>query len=83
MAAALRLRLATGLGAGGQNTACDTGDIVFEMRILLAAIVGFVLDLILGDPELLTPVHPVVLMGHCITALETLFRKLLPKSRGG
>ena len=40
------------------------------MRILLAAIVGFVLDLILGDPELLTPIHPVVLMGHCITALE-------------
>ena len=53
------------------------------MRILLAAICGFVLDLILGDPELLTPVHPVVLMGHCITAMEALFRKLLPKSRGG
>ena len=53
------------------------------MRILLAAIVGFVLDLILGDPELLTPIHPVVLMGHSITALEILLRKLLPQSRGG
>ena len=53
------------------------------MRILLAAIVGFVLDLILGDPELLTPIHPVVLMGHSITALETLLRKLLPQNRRG
>ena len=53
------------------------------MRILLAAIVGFVLDLILGDPELLTPLHPVVLMGHCITALERRLRKLLPKSPRG
>ena len=53
------------------------------MRILLAAIVGFVLDLILGDPELLTPIHPVVLMGHCITALETWLRTHLPKSRKG
>ena len=53
------------------------------MRILLAAICGFVLDLILGDPELLTPVHPVVLMGHCITALETWLRTLLPKSPRG
>ena len=53
------------------------------MRILLAAIVGFVLDLILGDPELLTPIHPVVLMGHCITALETWLRRLLPKSPRG
>ncbi|MBQ7436855.1 MAG: cobalamin biosynthesis protein CobD [Oscillospiraceae bacterium] len=53
------------------------------MRILLAAICGFVLDLILGDPELLTPVHPVVLMGHCITALETWLRTLMPKSPRG
>ena len=53
------------------------------MRILLAANCGFVLDLILGDPELLTPIHPVVLMGHCITALEAMLRKLLPQSRRG
>ena len=49
----------------------------------MTAICGFVLDLILGDPALLTPIHPVVLMGHGITALETLLRKLLPKNRRG
>ena len=53
------------------------------MRILLAAICGFVLDLILGDPEMLTPIHPVVLMGRCITVLESLLRKYLPKTRRG
>ena len=53
------------------------------MRILMTAICGFVLDLILGDPARLTPIHPVVLMGHGITALETLLRKLLPKNRRG
>ena len=49
----------------------------------MTAACGFVLDLILGDPERLTPIHPVVLMGHGITALETLLRKLLPKNRRG
>ena len=44
------------------------------MRILFAALCGFVLDLLLGDPAWLTPIHPVVLMGKMITALE----KLLP-----
>ena len=53
------------------------------MRILLAALCGFGLDLILGDPEMLTPIHPVVLMGHCITALEKLLRKHFPKNRQG
>ena len=53
------------------------------MRILLAALCGFGLDLILGDPEMLTPIHPVVLMGHCITALEKLLRKHFPKNRKG
>ena len=53
------------------------------MRILMTAACGFVLDLILGGPERLTPIHPVVLMGHGITALETLLRKLLPKNRRG
>ena len=53
------------------------------MRILLAALCGFGVDLILGDPEVLTPIHPVVLMGHCITALEKLLRKLFPGNRQG
>ena len=44
------------------------------MRILPAALCGFVLDLILGDPAWLTPVHPVVLMGRAISALEKRLR---------
>ena len=40
------------------------------MTILLAALCGFGLDLLLGDPAALTPVHPVVLMGRCISGLE-------------
>ena len=83
MAETMRLRLVVGLGAEKRNTSRDTGDIVSEMRILLAAICGFVLDLILGDPETLTPIHPVVLMGRCITVLESLLRKFLPKTRRG
>ena len=53
------------------------------MKILAAAICGYVLDLILGDPETLTAIHPVVLMGHCITALEKLLRQLFPKTEKG
>ena len=53
------------------------------MRILAAALCGFGMDLVLGDPERLTPIHPVVLMGRCITALETLLRRLFPKTRTG
>ena len=39
------------------------------MRILSAALGGFLLDLLLGDPAWLTPIHPVVLMGRCISAM--------------
>ena len=53
------------------------------MRILCAALCGFVLDLLLGDPAWLTPVHPVVLMGKCITALERTLRTIFPKNRRG
>ncbi len=48
------------------------------MRILLCTIAGFLLDLLLGDPEALSPVHPVVLMGKGIRALEKRLRRLLP-----
>ena len=44
------------------------------MRILLAALCGFALDLLIGDPECLAPIHPVVLMGRCITKLEGVLR---------
>ena len=53
------------------------------MRILYAALCGFALDLLLGDPAWLTPVHPVVLMGRAITALEKLLRALFPKTVRG
>jgi len=53
------------------------------MRILYAALCGFVLDLLLGDPAWLTPIHPVVLMGKAITALEKLLRRTFPKTEHG
>ena len=53
------------------------------MRILSAAVCGFVLDLLLGDPAWLTPAHPVVLMGKAITALEKCLRALFPKTPQG
>ena len=48
---------------------------------LYALLIGFALDLIIGDPHGLP--HPVVGMGRLISALERLFRRLCPKSRGG
>ena len=53
------------------------------MRILLAALAGFGLDLLLGDPARLAPVHPVVLMGRCISALEKVLRRVVPETRRG
>ena len=53
------------------------------MRILTVTIGGFLLDLLFGDPEFLTPIHPVVLMGRCISRLETALRARLPKTERG
>ena len=53
------------------------------MRILLCALAGFLLDLLLGDPDWLTPYHPVVWMGKAISALEKRFRALFPKTARG
>ncbi len=53
------------------------------MRILLAALAGFALDLLLGDPERLAPIHPVVLMGRAITALEKTLRPRFPQTEQG
>ena len=53
------------------------------MRILLAAVCGFALDLLLGDPTWLTPAHPVVLMGRAISTLEKRLRALFPKTPRG
>ena len=53
------------------------------MRILSASLCGFVLDLVLGDPRSLSPIHPVVLMGRCIQALEKLLRRIFPATPRG
>ena len=48
---------------------------------VLALLLGFILDLIIGDPHGLP--HPVVGIGRLISALEKIFRKLLPSSPAG
>lgn len=51
------------------------------MMIVLAALGGFALDAIFGDPRWLT--HPVVIMGRVITRLEGFLRRHLPKTPKG
>lgn len=51
------------------------------MHIVLAALLGFLLDLVLGDPAWMP--HPVVFMGKAISALEKLLRRIFPKTSGG
>ena len=53
------------------------------MRILVAALLGFLLDLLLGDPEYLSAIHPVVLMGKAIRHLEAFLRRFFPKTPAG
>ena len=48
---------------------------------LYALILGFCIDLILGDPHVLP--HPVVGIGKLIDALEKLFRRIFPKTVRG
>ena len=51
------------------------------MRIILLMLGGLILDGIFGDPAWL--VHPVVIMGKAITALEKFLRKRLPNTPEG
>ncbi|MCR5295277.1 MAG: adenosylcobinamide-phosphate synthase CbiB [Lachnospiraceae bacterium] len=51
------------------------------MKILAAAAAGFLLDLLLGDPEGFP--HPVVLMGAAITKLEKTLRASFPDTPEG
>jgi adenosylcobinamide-phosphate synthase len=53
------------------------------MEIVIAALGGVALDLLLGDPAALTPLHPVVAMGRCIRALERALRALFPQTPRG
>ena len=48
---------------------------------LLAVILGFILDLIVGDPHWLY--HPIRLVGHLISGLEKLLRSMFPKTKQG
>lgn len=48
------------------------------LMLVLPVLIGFLIDLILGDPHSLP--HPIRLIGKLISALEGLFRRLLPKN---
>ena len=48
---------------------------------LFALLLGFLLDLLLGDPRWLP--HPIRAIGALIAGLEKVLRKLFPKSQGG
>lgn len=48
---------------------------------LPAVVLGFILDLLLGDPRWLY--HPVRIIGKLIDGLEYLLRRLLPKTKAG
>ncbi len=53
------------------------------MRIVFVMLGGFLLDLLLGDPEKLAPLHPVVWMGRAIRGLEKTLRARFPKTERG
>jgi adenosylcobinamide-phosphate synthase len=48
---------------------------------MIALAVGFVLDLIFGDPHWMP--HPVCLIGYMISKVETVIRRALPKTENG
>ena len=51
------------------------------MWSLYAVLIGFGIDLIVGDPHGFP--HPVILIGKLISGLEKLLRRLFPKTPGG
>ena len=48
---------------------------------LYAILIGFIMDLLIGDPHWMY--HPVRLIGKLITFLELLLRKIFPKTKDG
>lgn len=56
-------------------------DIIKSMEIIYAALLGFVLDIFLGDPSWMP--HPVVLMGRAISHMEKLLRRVFPGTPKG
>lgn len=51
------------------------------MKVVCAAVLGFLMDLLLGDPAWMP--HPVVLMGKLISYLEHILRNIFPKTPKG
>lgn len=51
------------------------------MKIAIAVTLGFVLDLIFGDPSFIP--HPIVLIGKLISVTEKGMRKIFPDTAGG
>lgn len=51
------------------------------MTVVYAALCGFVIDILLGDPAWMP--HPVVFMGRCISALEKSLRRIFPQTSTG
>lgn len=51
------------------------------MEILIAVVIGFILDLIFGDPLWLA--HPIRVIGLLISKGEIIVRKIFPKSKKG
>lgn len=51
------------------------------MWILCSVCLGFLLDLCFGDPHWMP--HPVVWIGTCISRLEQILRRLLPRTKRG
>lgn len=54
---------------------------VYLFRIIFPVLIGFALDLLVGDPHWLY--HPVRLIGRMIEGLEKLLRWLFPESKAG
>lgn len=59
----------------------DLGEVILKMEILAAVFLGFIIDLIVGDPVWLY--HPVRMIGVLITYGEKIIRKIMPKSKRG
>ena len=53
------------------------------MKIVLAIFLGFLLDLLVGDPVIPHCPHPVVVMGRVISRLEKGLRRLFPATEKG
>jgi len=54
---------------------------VNKLAIAIIVLVGFVVDLILGDPAKIP--HPIILIGLLIAKLEKMFRKIFPANKPG